>query len=143
MIFSSLAMNYDPNSRCTLRVIKRLERVANIPVLSDSNLMDKLSRIRTFAGFKLDYNNIIDDSDSSIPVIQYMSSWLRAYKNKECEVEPTWSKFLEALRDVGLTNLAERIEKCLESAPEVEQTVAKEGKPIYNFISYILTILYQ
>ncbi len=61
-----------------------------------------------------------------------MSSWVSAYTDKQCITEPTWSKLLGALRNVGLTKLADDIEGCLKKAPgsAISQKENKNGE--YN-----------
>jgi hypothetical protein len=48
-----------------------------------------------------------------------MYSWLSAYTDKQCIdiTEPTWRKFLDSLRHVGQTKLADDIEGYLKKAP--------------------------
>ena len=58
-----------------------------------------------------------------------MHSWLSAYKDKQCTIEPTWSKLLLAFRHVGLTKLATDVESCLKKAPAaISQKEDKKGE---------------
>ena len=114
---------YDCNEHFTIRAIKKLERAANIPVLTE--LESKLDKIRSYGGFE-----IVNHSDSSL-VVQYLNSWLSAYmykENKECITEPTWTNLLEALKQVKLDKLEKQIADCLKTAPEVRQPETSEGE---------------
>ena len=116
---------YDCNEHFPIRAIKKLERVANIPVLTE--LESKLEKIRSYGGF-----DVVHHSDSSL-VVQYLHSWLSAYKeNKECINEPTWTNLLDALKQVKLDKLKKRIEDCLKTAPEVRQPEISEGEIDYH-----------
>ena len=131
-MFLHIVQPYDCNKHFTLTALKRLERVANVPVLSDRNLKEKLPKIKTYAGFSIQNNCGIIISTSTF--LQYMHSWLSAYEDKKCTkaTEPTWSNLLDALRFVDLTELATDIEDCLKKAPDpvISQTEDKEGE--YN-----------
>ena len=103
---------------------QRLERVANIPVLSDHTLKQKLPEIKTYAGFSIQNYHI-----SSSSFLQYMHSWLSAYEDNKCATEPTWSKLLDALKYVDLTELATDIEDCLKApGSDITQAEDKEGE---------------
>ena len=98
--------------------------MAGIPVLSDPLLTEKLDRIKEHAVFNIQY---CGDDESSVPVIEYMSSWLTEFKNKQCRLEPTWRIFLRILKVFDLTDLAKRIKECLETAQVVKQAEPKQG----------------
>ena len=100
--------------------------MANIPVLSDQILQQKLPEIKIYVGFSL--RNHYDKSNSHF--LQYMYSWLSAHKDKQCAAEPTWRKFLDALKHIDLTEMALQIEECLKRAPVIVQAENKEGKCI-------------
>ena len=102
--------------------------MANIPVLSDEILKQKLSGIKTYAGFNV--RDFYDKSNS--PFLQYMHSWLSTYKDKPCVTEPTWSKFLDALRYVSLTEIARQIEDFLKTAPGPAIVHAEDREGEYN-----------
>ena len=121
---------YDCNEHFTVSALKRLEWVANIPVLTDHAVEQKLSQLKSYAGFKVQSH--YNPANSSF--LQYMYSWLEGYKNKQCSVEPTWSKFLEALKLIDLTRWAERIEAYLKTAPVVVQAKPKEGEYRDSFV---------
>ena len=125
-----LVQPYDCNKHSTTTALKRLERVANIPVMSDQTLKQKLSEIKTYAGF-----NVRDYYDKSTsPFLQYMHSGLSMDKDKPCITEPTWSKFLDALRYVSLTEIATQIEDCLKTAPGPAIVHAEDKEGEYNDI---------
>ena len=114
---------YDCKKHFTLVAFKKLERVANIPLLAVQTVKQKLPEIKIYAGFKFQ-----DGSGSTSLFLQYMYSWLSAYcESKQCTVEPTWSNFLDALRYVNLTKLATQVEDCLKTAPAIVEAKAKEG----------------
>lgn len=115
---------YNPNGHFTIKAIKKLERAANIPVLTNEDLKSKLSAIKTYCGFKLQRH--LDEYQS--PVLKYMSSWLVEYQCNTSIAEPTWSKLLEALKCVELSELERKVRECLESARKVEHCKLKEGK---------------
>lgn len=114
---------YNPNDHFTIKAIKKLERAANIPVLTDEDLISKLGAIKTYCGFKL--HCCLDECRSV--VVRYMHSWLVEYRCNTSIAEPTWSKFLEALKCVELFELETQVRECLESAPKVEHCKPKEG----------------
>ena len=121
---------YDCNSHFTINAFKRLEVVAEIPVLTGDHFGEsQLSGIMQHAGFSLcssTYNAY------PAPVIQYMESWLRQYKENDMILKPSWGKLLEALQVVKLVDLRKEIKECLETAPEVVEVKVEQGIYIYN-----------
>ena len=120
-----LVQPYDCNKRFTIRALKKLERAANIPLLSDQAVEQKLREIKTCVGFKVQTHH--DASTSSF--LQYMHSWL---SSTQCATEPTWSSLLDALRSVNLMEQAKQIEDCLKTARVVVEPKTKEGTMYYT-----------
>ena len=121
-VLQPLVQPYDRKKQFTT-TLKKLERAANIPLLTVEAVKQKLPVIKTYVGFKL--RTYQDASTSSF--LQYMYSWLSAYESKRCTTEPTWSNFLDALRCVKLAELAEQIDSCLKTAPAIVEAKPKEG----------------
>ena len=131
---------YDRNSHFTISAFKKLEVVAEIPVLTGNHFVEsKLSGIKRFAGFSL-YSSAVDAYPAN--VILYMESWLRRYEESKGSIAPpSWGKFLEALQLVKLVDLREKIENCLKTASEVVEGEIYEGIIIILHVKFIYNVV--
>ena len=109
---------YDGNQHLTLQAFKKLQRGANIPVLTGHDLSEsKLEEIMNYLEFQLHHGY----GDVS-PAVLYIDSWICACKSNECNTEPTWNNLFDALKHVKLDQLKIDIENCLLETHAVSTT---------------------
>ena len=118
-------IRYDGNKHLTLEAFKKLERGADIPVLTGHDLTgSKLEGIMEYLEFAL-----VHSQYRNAPLaIQYIESWIYQNKGKKCNTDPTWSNLFAALKHVQLDQLVKDIEKCLMETLEITQPEIKKGK---------------
>ena len=121
----NIELCYNVNSRLTLEAFKKLERGANIPVLTGHFLTEsKLENIMEYLEFPLCHSRY-----RNAPLaVQCIESWISQYKAKECKIEPTWCNLFDALKHVKLDPLEKDIEECLRTKTvHVAQTEVNKG----------------
>ena len=132
-------IRYDGNNNLTLEAFKKLERGVNIPVLTGRDLTEsKLEGIMEYLEFTLSHSQY-----RNAPLaVRYIESWIYRYKTKECNIEPTWNNFFDALRYIKLDQLKKDIEDCLLEtvSPSNKQSEKKTGNFRINFANAVLLI---
>ena len=96
---------YRPDVTFSVLAIIRLEG-REIQVLQQLKQTKKLNQFKDQAGF-----NLLPTSQSSDdPALRYIISWLHDGNHRELTRKPTWRNFIQVLREIDLSELAERIE---------------------------------
>lgn len=106
-------MAYKPTNDLTVRAIIKLERVVNIPLLTE--LQPKLSELKKKAKFRYLDKQQLGSYYRFEPSLtaKYINSWVQDKLSTECTcVQPTWENFFTLLKKISseLGKLADQTE---------------------------------
>ena len=138
--FYILVVAYNPDGRISVQAVLKLERCANIKVLTQlQTSQKKLDKFKKRADFSL--------SDKSLLLSNLYTDLLAALKcikscvdDEKASLPPTWRNFLTILREprMNLADIADQIEGLLASTTEYQKHPIESGKLHYNMSCFPL-----
>ena len=124
IIMIYIVLPYRPNNMwITWFAMMILENLVSIPVLSQLK-GKKLNLFKDQAGFDLQPT----DKTASSPVLRYIISWRIDASRRQLQRKPTWSNFIQVLKEIDLSELAQQIEDffiqtCPDSEPQQKKGI--------------------
>ena len=146
MFFYILVVAYNPDGRISVQAVLKLERCANIKVLTQlQTSQQKRDKFKKRADFSLSDKSLLLSNlyTDLLAAVKCIKSWV---DDEKASLPPTWRNFLTILREprMNLADNADQIEGLLVSTTENQRHSIERGKLNSNmspfpFISIVAT----